>query len=147
MFWYVLAAFKKSYRQQLAKIFMSNGEKKLLWVHGKGRSGKDEFVLLTPAALTPYIIILQERVIKNEKEPLFGSLSDRIMEANNNFFIIQMIKKRLRAAGFDSKRITAHSLRHTFGVLLCKREPSLYEVQLAMRHTTSTTTQLYLGDI
>lgn len=120
----------------------------LLWIHGKGRSSKDEFVLLTKQALTPLHEYLQARVIKSEKEPLFVSLSDRNYGKKLTIYSLsRIIKRRLRAAGFDSKRITAHSLRHTFGVLSMQAGASLYEVQLAMRHTAPTTTQLYLGDI
>lgn len=120
----------------------------LLWIHGKGRSSKDEFVLLTPQALVSLHDYLQERVIKSEKDPIFISLSDRNYGKKLTIFSLsRIIKRRLRAAGFDSKRITAHSLRHTFGVLSMQAGASLYEVQLAMRHTAPTTTQLYLGDI
>jgi len=120
----------------------------LLWIHGKGRSSKDEFVLLTPQALVSLRDYLQMRTIKSEKEALFISLSDRNYGKKLTIFSLsRIIKGRLRAAGFDSKRITAHSLRHTFGVLSMQAGASLYEVQLAMRHTAPTTTQLYLGDI
>jgi integrase/recombinase XerD len=120
----------------------------LLWVHGKGRSSKDEFVLLTPQALTSLYDYLQMRPVKNEREPIFISLSDRNYGKKLTIFSLsRIIKGRLRAAGFDSKRITAHSLRHTFGVLSMQAGASLYEVQLAMRHSTPATTQLYLGDI
>jgi len=128
-------------------IYEQRGEM-LLWIHGKGRSGKDEFVLLTQQALTPLREYLAEKTICSEKDPLFTSLSDRNYGKKLTVFSLsRIIKKRLRAAGLDSKRITAHSLRHTFGVLSMQAGASLYEVQLAMRHTAPTTTQLYLGDI
>lgn len=131
----------------LEDIYEQRGET-LLWIHGKGRSSKDEFVLLTPQALSSLREYLQARTIKSEKEPLFVSLSDRNYGKKLTIFSLsRIIKRRLRAAGFDSKRITAHSLRHTFGVLSMQAGASLYEVQLAMRHTAPTTTQLYLGDI
>ena len=131
----------------LEDMYEQRGEM-LLWIHGKGRSSKDEFVLLTPQALVSLHDYLQARVIKSEKDPLFVSLSDRNYGKKLTIFSLsRLIKRRLRAAGFDSKRITAHSLRHTFGVLSMQAGASLYEVQLAMRHTAPTTTQLYLGDI
>ena|SRR5438477_7710968 len=120
----------------------------LLWIHGKGRSSKDEFVLLTQHVLDPLHEYLQCRVVHNEQEPLFVSLSDRNYGKKLTIFSLsRLIKQRLRAAHLNSKRITAHSLRHTFGVLSMQAGASLYEVQLAMRHTAPTTTQLYLGDI
>jgi integrase/recombinase XerC/integrase/recombinase XerD len=131
----------------LEDMYEQRGEM-LLWIHGKGRASKDEFVLLTPQTLTSLHDYLQERVIKSEKDSLFISLSDRNYGKKLTIFSLsRIIKRRLRAAGFDSKRITAHSLRHTFGVLSMQAGASLYEVQLAMRHTAPTTTQLYLGDI
>jgi integrase/recombinase XerD len=128
-------------------MYEQRGER-LLWIHGKGRSSKDEFVLLTQHTLESLNIYLEARVIKSEREALFVSLSDRNYGKKLTIFSLsRIIKRRLRAAGFDSKRITAHSLRHTFGVLSMQAGASLYEVQLAMRHTAPTTTQLYLGDI
>jgi integrase/recombinase XerD len=120
----------------------------LLWVRGKGRDGKDDFVVLTEETLNPIIEYLRVRKAKNTKEPLFPSLSDR----NNGkritvFSLSRLIKTYFRKTGLNSRRLTAHSLRHTFGVLSIKAGASLYEVQLAMRHTTPTTTELYLGDI
>lgn len=128
-------------------IYEQRGET-LLWIQGKGRSGKDEFVLLAQQTLVILYSYLEARGIKNEKEPLFTSLSDRNYGKKLTIFSLsRIIKGRLRKAGFNSKRITAHSLRHTFGVLSMQAGASLYEVQLAMRHTAPTTTQLYLGDI
>ena len=131
----------------LEDMYEQRGEM-LLWIHGKGRSSKDEFVLLTPQTLVSLHEYLQAREIKSEQEPLFISLSDRNYGKKLTIFSLsRIIKRRLRAAGLNSKRITAHSLRHTFGVLSMQAGASLYEVQLAMRHTAATTTQLYLGDI
>ena len=131
-------------------IQKTNDGQSVLYVHGKGRSGKDEFVILTQEVLKPLSEYLEKLnlVTATYETPLFVSLSDRNF---GKMLTIQslsrMIKQRLRRAKIDSKRITAHSLRHTFGVLAIQAGASLYEVQLAMRHTASTTTQLYLGDI
>ncbi len=120
----------------------------VLWVHGKGRSGKDDFVVLTKDALDPLLDYLRMRKVRHNNFPLFTSLSDRNYGKRLTIYSFsRIIKNRLRKAGFDSRRITAHSLRHTFGVLAMQAGASLYEVQLAMRHAAPTTTQLYLGDI
>lgn len=119
-----------------------------LWVRGKGRDGKDEFVVLTEETLDPIIEYLQERSPRHEQEPLFASLSDRNYgQRITTFSLSRLIKSYLRKAGLNSRRITAHSLRHTFGVLAISAGASLYEVQLAMRHAAATTTEVYLGDI
>jgi len=120
----------------------------VLWVRGKGRDGKDDFVIVTQEALAPLLIYLEKRTLTSAQLPLFASVSDRnFNKALTVFSLSRIIKKRLRAAGFDSKRLTAHSLRHTFGVLAISAGASLYEVQLAMRHTAPSTTEIYLGDI
>ncbi len=125
-----------------------NRNQMLLWVHGKGRSGKDDFVVLTDEVLAPLETYLEKRKITSKDTPLFASLSDRNFGKSITIHSLsRIIKQRLRAAGLSSKRVTAHSLRHTFGVLAMQAGASLYEVQLAMRHTAPTTTQLYLGDI
>lgn len=128
---------------------MNDGQK-ILYVHGKGRSGKDEFVILTSEVLQPIDEYLEKITLAkiDYDTPIFVSLSDRNYGKTLTIqSLSRMIKQRLRNAKIDSKRITAHSLRHTFGVLAIKAGASLYEVQLAMRHTASSTTQLYLGDI
>jgi integrase len=120
----------------------------LLWVRGKGRDGKDEFVVLTEDSLEPIRLYLRSRMLKDKKEPLFASLSDRNYGKRiTTFSLSRLIKGYLRRAGLNSRRLSAHSLRHTFGVLSIKSGASLYEVQLAMRHMAPTTTEVYLGDI
>ncbi|MFZ5954499.1 MAG: tyrosine-type recombinase/integrase [Candidatus Dependentiae bacterium] len=120
----------------------------LLWIRGKARDGKDDFVLLTPEAYEPIRDYLKARQKISTKDPLFSSLSDRNYGRRITIHSLsRIIKNRLRDAGIVSTRITAHSLRHTFGVMAMQAGASLYEVQLAMRHTAPTTTEVYLGDI
>ncbi len=120
----------------------------ILWIRGKGREGKDDFVVLTEDALKPLGEYLQKRAPKSMSEPLFTSVSDRNFGKRLTVCSLsRLIKKRFRSAGIESRRLTAHSLRHTFGVMAIKAGASLYEVQLAMRHVSPTTTEVYLGDI
>lgn len=120
----------------------------LLWVRGKGRAGKDDSVLVTGSALTALQTYIKLREPKSSQEPLFASLSPRNYGQRLTVFTFsRLIKKYLKSIGIDSRRISAHSLRHTFGVLSIQAGASLYEVQLAMRHTAPTTTEIYLGDI
>lgn len=125
------------------------GDDALLWVRGKGRDGKDECVVLAPEALQPLLGYLRcRKKLKSPQDPLFGSVSDRNYDKRmTTFSLSRIIKRYLRKAGIESKRVTAHSLRHTFGVLSIKAGASLYEVQLAMRHSNPGTTEIYLGDI
>ena len=122
----------------------------LLWVRGKGREGKDSFVVLSAAVVATLEMYLSSRKVKLgcSRKPLFASLSQRNREeALTVFSLSRLIKRRMIKAGIKTRRITAHSLRHTFGVLAIEAGASLYEVQLAMRHLSPQTTQVYLGDI
>lgn len=122
--------------------------KAVLWVRGKGREGKDDFVVITDETLEPIVQYLRERKPKQLTEPLFASVSDRNFgKSITTCSLSRMVKQRLRAIGIDTRRLSAHSLRHTFGVMAIKAGASLYEVQLAMRHTSPATTEIYLGDI
>jgi integrase/recombinase XerC/integrase/recombinase XerD len=125
-----------------------HGDDALLWVRGKGRDGKDECVVLAEDALRPLLDYLRARKSAIGEAPLFTSLSDRNFGKRlTTFSLSRIIKRYLRLAGINNRRVTAHSLRHTFGVLSIKAGASLYEVQLAMRHTNPGTTEIYLGDI
>ncbi len=133
-------------RADIVDLEIEHEDEALLWVRGKGRDGKDEFVVLTHEALHPIQLYLKAR--KAKTGPLFAGIGNRSKGKRiTTFSLSRLIKGYLRQAGMDSRRITAHSLRHTFGVLSIKAGASLYEVQLAMRHSAPATTELYLGDI
>ena len=134
-------------RADIADLQIENDEA-LLWIRGKGKDGKDDFVVLTEETLNPILEYLRVRKLNHKKEALFASLSDRNYGKHiTTFSLSRLIKRHFRRVGINSRRITAHSLRHTFGVLSIKAGASLYEVQLAMRHSAPTTTEVYLGDI
>ena len=50
----------------------------------------------------------------------------------------------MQQAGFDSERITAHSLRHTAGTNVQEITGNLYLTQQYMRHANPATTEIYL---
>ena len=77
--------------------------------------------------------------------PLFVSTGNRsggkrIAETT----ISKMIKGAMREAGFDSERLTAHSLRHTAGTAVQELSGNLYTTQKYMRHSNPATTEIYL---
>ena len=54
-----------------------------------------------------------------------------------------IVKKRLKAAGYTSNRLTAHSL-HTAGTLNLMNGGTLEETQQLLRHSNINTTMIYL---
>lgn len=133
---------------ELSDIELHHGSYRL-WIQGKGRHGKDEFVILTDSTRIPLQEYITARGLKNTaRVPLFASVSDKNFGKKlTTFSISRLIRQYYQKAGIKTKRVTAHSLRHTFGVLSMQAGASLHEVQLAMRHTAPSTTQIYLGDI
>ena len=58
-----------------------------------------------------------------------------------------MLKRAMQEAGFDSERITAHTLRHTAGNNVRKLTGNnIYETQKYMRHSNPATTEIYMHD-
>ncbi len=52
----------------------------------------------------------------------------------------------MQAAGFDSERLTAHSLRHTAGQNVMELTGNnIYDTQMYMRHSSPKTTEIYLN--
>lgn len=58
--------------------------------------------------------------------------------------ISTMLKRAMQAAGFNSPRITAHSLRHTAGTAAQEVTGNIYITQQYMRHSNPATTEIYL---
>jgi len=122
--------------------------KRILYIQGKGRDEKDNFVILTDKAYSPIEQYLKSRGALKSKEPLFTSVS------NNNSggrlstrSISKIAKEGLKAIGLNDRNFTAHSLRHTTACSLIRSGASLEEIQGVLRHTNPATTQIYLSTI
>lgn len=134
-------------RANIEDIKTISGEK-VLFIQGKGRDEKDDYKKLTPEvyeALTEY---LTTRDKPNKKEPLFVGTSNRAKgERLTEPSLSRIIKEILKNAGYDSDRLTAHSLRHTSVTLLLKAGATLQEAQQHARHTDPATTTIYAHNI
>lgn len=120
----------------------------VLWIQGKGRDAKDDFVLLTKESLKPIKAYLKARGSVQEEEALFCSHSDRNnSQALTTRSISRIIKTALRRIGLDNKRLTAHSLRHTAITLSILGGASLQQAQAMARHTDPKTTQIYFHNL
>ena len=123
-------------------------ERRVLKVWGKGHVEKDDFVVLTDEAWIPIEQYLQERGDCKPHEPLFathglghtgGRMSTRSIQ--------DICKKNLSAIGLDGHEYSAHSLRHTTGTRILKNGGSMMDVQQVLRHTSPSTSQLYVNTI
>lgn len=130
-------------KADVGDIRQQSGEA-VLWIHGKGRDSKDEFVLLTQDTLKPIYEYLQVRGRTNGADPLFASLSDRNKNKRlTTRSIRRIVKQHLRGIHIDSDRLTANSLRHTFATLALLNGAPLIQVKEAMRHNSIETTMIY----
>lgn len=120
------------------------GECTALYVQGKGREEKTEYIKISPEVEKAIRTYLTKRGSKDESEPLFTSTS------NNNAgqrlttrTVSEIVKDRLKSAGYDSNRLTAHSLRHTAVTLSLLAGKDITEVQQFARHSNIATTMIY----
>lgn len=119
-----------------------------MWIQGKGRDTKDEFVLLTHESLAPIHDYLQARGRAEDKHPLFTSLSDRNRNQRlTTRTIREIVKHNLKGIGLDSERLTAHSLRHTAITLSLMGGATIQEAQALGRHSNINTTLIYAHNI
>ena len=119
-----------------------------LFVHGKGRTGKDEFVKLSAPVLQAIREYLSERGQVRETEPLFTSCSRRNKGGRLTTRTISAIAKQaMIRAGYNSTRLTAHSLRHSAATLAIQAGMPLQEVSEFMRHSDISITMVYVHSI
>ena len=123
----------------------AKGGRTVLYVHGKGRQSKDEFVVLTDAAVRPIYSYLALRESRGKDEPLFASLSNKSYGKRLTTRSVRRIAKNaLLKAGFDDSRLTAHSMRHTAVTMALMGGASLQQAQAMARHGNINTTMVYV---
>jgi len=132
-------------RANISDFEMKNGTA-CLYVYGKGHSEADTRKPLAPevaAAVTDYLSSRTDA--KAPSSPLFVSTGNRSGGKRiASTTISKMLKSALKAAGFDSSRLTAHSLRHTAGTNAMELTGNIYLTQQYMRHASPATTEIYL---
>lgn len=120
------------------------GGEMILFVQGKGRRDRTEFVKLPEPVLHAINDYLSARGHVSEDAPLFAGIGNRHHEGRLCTRTISMTAKTaMRNAGFDSRRLTAHSLRHSAVTIALLGGQSLPEVQSFARHSNVNTTQIY----
>ncbi|EJO05082.1 integrase [Oenococcus oeni IOEB_0205] len=123
----------------------TEGEATVLFLQGKGRDDRTEYVKIIPQVEDAIRAYLKVRGSVEDAAPLFASTSNNNEGGRMTTRSISGIaKSALRRAGFDSSRLTAHSLRHTAATLNLLNGGSLEETQQLLRHRNLNTTMVYL---
>ena len=128
------------------KDLETRGGKTWLYIWGKGHSEPDQRKPIAPEVKAAIDDYLNSRTDKpTSTSPLFVSTGNRSRGKRiAPTTISTMLKQALKDAGFDSERITAHSLRHTAGTNVQELTGNLYLTQQYMRHSNPATTEIYL---
>lgn len=124
------------------------GGENVLYIQGKGKTSKADFVKLSAPVMEAIREYLKARGNVSENAPLFASVSNR----NNGGrmttrSISRVCKTAMREAGFDSRRLTAHSLRHSAVTIALLAGMSLQDVSQFARHSNISVTMIYSHDI
>lgn len=124
------------------------GAKRVLWVQGKGRDAKDDFVVVPAEAGALLDSYLSARGETDPEAPLFVSSGNRNKQGRmTTRSISRVCKDSFKAAGIDSERITAHSLRHTAVTAALMGGATVQEAQAMARHSNINTTMIYSHNI
>jgi integrase/recombinase XerD len=122
------------------------GDITALFIQGKGRDEKTEYVKIQPKVEKAIRAYLKAR--NADHGPLFTSSSNRNKDGRlSTRSISGIVKGRLQAAGYNSERLTAHSLRHTAVTLSLLGGRTLQETQQFARHSNISTTQIYAQNL
>lgn len=124
------------------------GDAPVLRIQGKGKTEKADFVKLEADVEDAIRDYLKTRGKVSDDEPLFTSTSNRSAgQALSTRSISKICKNAFKAAGYDSNRLTAHSLRHTAATTALLAGESLQETQAFMRHANPETTLIYAHNL
>ena len=120
------------------------GDFTVLYIQGKGRKDKTDFVKISDNVLAAINDYLCERGNVKDNEPLFTSISNHNHNGRlTTMSISRIAKTAMRNNGINSSRLSAHSLRHSAVTLALLGGQSLQEVQSFARHANISTTQIY----
>lgn len=125
------------------------GDNTVLYIQGKGRDEKAEYVIVPEQAERAVREYLKARDNADPAAPLFTSESNNSKgQRMTTRSISGVCKSAMVSAGYDSDRLTAHSLRHTAVTLaLIANGGNIQEAQQFARHANISTTQIYAHNL
>jgi site-specific recombinase XerD len=132
-------------RAKLSDLSVINKES-ILYIQGKGKDGKDQFVKL-PQVLVKAINDYKAKRVDKNKYLFTRHLGYELEEPLSKDYIGRMIKKMFQKAGIYSAKVTPHSLRHTVAYMNLKHGGSLEDTQQLLRHKHIETTLIYAHNI
>lgn len=122
----------------------SLGDATVLYVQGKGREEKTEYVKITPHTEEAIRTYLKTRGATKPTDPLFVSEANRNKDKRlTTRSVSRIVKNVFIANGFKSEKLSAHSLRHTAITLSLISGKDITETMQFARHSNIATTMIY----
>ena len=116
-----------------------------LYLLGKGRDYKQDFVIVTPEILD---LIKKYAKVYNISDYLFVSSSNHNKYGKLTTKTIRLIIKNMfKRVGIVGDEYSCHSLRHTFATLSIQSGKDIREVSQALRHKNIQTSMVYIHDL
>lgn len=125
-----------------------SGDRVVLCIQGKGKDDKAAYVVLYPEVERAIREYLKARGNAEPTAPLFVSVSNN--STGNRLTtrsISRIAKNHFQEAGFNDKKLTAHSLRHTAITISLLGGKSAQETQKFARHADISTTFIYAHNL
>lgn len=125
--------------------FKEKEGKVCLYLLGKGRDYKQDYVIITPDILD---LIKEYIKVYNISDYLFVSSSNNNKNGKLTTKTIRlMIKDMFARVGIVGDEYCCHSLRHTFATLSIQGGKDIREVSQALRHKNISTSLIYIHDM
>lgn len=116
-----------------------------LYIQGKGKKEKTDFVNLSKELSELIEEYLSSKGNPKGSEPLFTTTGNRRKNERIEITSISRIMKNIfKENGFNSKKLTPHSLRHSSGTIYYQITGDIYKVKNHQRHSEITTTTIYI---
>lgn len=120
----------------------------VLYIQGKGHAEADDYKKLEPRTHAAIMEYLATRTHKTKDTALFASVGNRSREQPlTEPAISAIIKDRMRKAGYDNHKLSAHSLRHSSVTLGLESGMTMQEAQMHARHASPETTAIYAHNL
>jgi integrase/recombinase XerC/integrase/recombinase XerD len=123
------------------------GGQRVIYVQGKSKDRKDEYVSVTPPMEETLVKYLDERGESGPDEPLFRGIGNRaVKERISTRGLRARINHYFESSGIKKKGITPASLRHTAAMLAIEEGATVSEVQRLLRLRTSESALQYFEE-
>jgi len=125
----------------------TRGKQKIIYVQGKNKDTKDEYVALPAEARAELDKYLEDRGESDDSEPLFWGIGNRaIKDRISTRAIRSRVSHYFEKMGLKKKGITPYSLRHTAAMLAIESGATVSEVMQMLRIKTVSTARVYFEE-